>query len=77
MHLNKEVVKLDEMYHHGILGQKWDVRRFQNKDGTLTAVGQKRLEKKDTNWAHKTTTKLYLKPAKMFPKNSISMPINY
>ena len=53
MHLNKEVVKLDEMYHHGILGQKWGVRRFQNKDGTLTAVGQKRLEKKDTNWAHK------------------------
>lgn len=49
MHLNKEVVKLDEMYHHGILGQKWSVRRFQNKDGTLTTAGQKRLEKKDAN----------------------------
>lgn len=28
--------------HHGILGQKWGVRRFQNKDGSLTAEGKKR-----------------------------------
>lgn len=32
----------NEIYHHGILGQKWGVRRFQNEDGTLTAAGRKR-----------------------------------
>lgn len=32
----------NELYHHGINGQKWGVRRFQNPDGTLTAAGVKR-----------------------------------
>lgn len=31
--------------HHGILGQKWGVRRYQNSDGTLTAAGKKRYGK--------------------------------
>lgn len=30
----------DELYHHGIKGQKWGVRRFQNLDRTLTALGK-------------------------------------
>ena len=30
------------IYHHGIKGQKWGVRRFQNKDGSLTAKGRQR-----------------------------------
>lgn len=34
--------------HHGILGQKWGVRRFQNKDGSLTSAGKKRLLGKDS-----------------------------
>ena len=31
-----------ELYHHGILGQKWGIRRFQNSDGTYTEAGKKR-----------------------------------
>lgn len=31
--------------HHGILGQKWGIRRYQNTDGTLTEAGKKRLAK--------------------------------
>jgi hypothetical protein len=30
-----------ELYHHGVLGQKWGVRRYQNKDGSLTPMGKK------------------------------------
>ena len=33
---------MNELYHHGIRGMKWGVRRFQNKDGSLTNAGKKR-----------------------------------
>ena len=33
---------LNELYHHGVKGQKWGVRRYQNEDGTWTETGKKR-----------------------------------
>ena len=33
--------------HHGIIGMKWGVRRYQNKDGTLTNAGKKRYSPDD------------------------------
>lgn len=35
----------NELYHHGILGQKWGVRRYENEDGTLTPAGKIRYGK--------------------------------
>lgn len=34
----------DYLEHHGILGQKWGIHRFQNKDGSLTSQGKKRYD---------------------------------
>lgn len=50
----------DYLYHWGIKGQKWGVRRYQNKDGTLTPAGKRRDRK-----ANKDASKL----AKSFEKH--------
>lgn len=41
---------MSDLRHHGIKGQKWGVRRFQNKDGSLTPAGRKRYGDSDIDY---------------------------
>lgn len=47
----------NELYHHGILGQKWGIRRYQNPDGTYTEEGKRRYNVKDYKRDRKALTK--------------------
>ena len=41
------LISEEELRHHGIKGQKWGVRRYQNEDGSLTAKGKQRYGSKE------------------------------
>lgn len=51
----------DDLMHYGIPGMKCGVRRYQNKDGTLTSAGRKRS---NTSWRYQT--QLYLNTTASF-----------
>ena len=47
-----------ELYHYGVKGMKWGVRRYQNKDGSLTSKGKKRYEETNDNSNSKNEIKI-------------------
>jgi len=67
----------DYLIHHGILGMKWGVRRFQNKDGTLTPAGKKRYHK-DYKRAHSPKSVKYMSDAELRKRlNRLQMERQY
>ena len=55
-----------ELYHYGIKGQKWGVRRYQNKDGSLTPAGKKRVGKEYEKASKKTMRNLSKQHTRMY-----------
>lgn len=52
------------LVHHGVKGQKWGIRRYQNEDGSLTAAGRKQYDK---NLSERSTLKKVLQFIELLP----------
>lgn len=59
-----DYLQIRELYHYGVKGQKWGVRRYQNDDGTLTEEGKKRYGVNEFGQMSKEGKKLYKQDVK-------------
>ena len=55
----------NELYHWGIKGMKWGVRRYQNSDGSYTAAGKKRRKSRTDGWSDDAKEAWQLKKKKL------------
>lgn len=60
----------ETLTHHGIPGMKWGVRRYQNKDGSLTAAGRKKVAKMKDEYTALTGKRLIRKSTSSSNKSS-------
>ena len=63
---NYEAYLQNELYHWGIKGMKWGVRRYQNRDGSLTAEGKKHLAERQVRTEENLSEKTIPKGTKMY-----------
>lgn len=67
---NKYILTSDgELRHWGIKGQKWGVRRYQNKDGSLTPAGKKRYD----NWSEDAKEADRIKKKKVYEMSNAEL----
>ena len=69
----------NELYHHGIKGMRWGVRRYQNKDGTLTSTGNKRYARDAREQGYDkydSESRTYYKTSKKNGRSDLNVDVN-